>query len=115
MASVSQEPFGDHGVAVKLTGAFDLSNADGLGRGIAAAGDGPRCLLLDLSEVTWLDSAAIGVIVFAARRAEDHGSSIGVVRPPDDVWQAFETLALDSLFLVFGSREEAARDAAFAA
>jgi anti-sigma B factor antagonist len=81
---------------------------------------GRRHLLLDLSEVTFIDSTAIGVIFGAMSRLRTRsGASLGVVCPsggshavsqpdgPNNVRQVFHITGLDAEVALYDSREEA--------
>src|SRR5215213_3980563 len=115
LASVSHDDLGKHATVVTLKGTFDLANAEGLGNSMTSALDrGPGPVVLDLSEVDWLDSAAIAVLVLVARRGLALDRTIGLVRPKDAIWEGIEALSLDSLFLVFQTRDEAAHHPAVA-
>src|SRR3712207_7815534 len=101
LASVSERLIGPETTVVRLEGPFDLTNAAGLERSIdGAARGGQHHLILDLTGVTWLDSAAMAVIVFAARRMLARRGKVGLVPPPHDIWESFEILGLDALFVV---------------
>jgi anti-anti-sigma factor len=113
LASVSQEKLGERAIVVALKGTFDLSNAEGLGNSITAALDGSSGpVVIDLAQVSWLDSAAIGVLVTVGRRGLALRRTVALIRPPDVIWEGLEALSLGSLFVVFETRDEAARDPA---
>ncbi len=64
--------------------------------------------MLDLSDVTFIDSTAIGVLAgTVARLDEAGGGSLAVVSTHEKVLQIFEITGLDSVITVYGSREEA--------
>jgi len=52
--------------------------------------DQPALLILDLSRLSFLDSAGMGVIAAAQARATEAGRRLAVVRPPYSVRRAFE-------------------------
>jgi anti-sigma B factor antagonist len=69
---------------------------------------GRRRLVLDLSDVTFIDSTAIGVIAGAVERLDEAGGgSLAVVCTHEKVLQILEITGLDSVITLFGSREEA--------
>jgi anti-sigma B factor antagonist len=69
---------------------------------------GTRRLVLDLSDVTFIDSTAIGVLAGAiARLDEAGGGSLAVVCTHENVLQIFEITGLDSVIAVHRSRDEA--------
>jgi anti-sigma B factor antagonist len=75
---------------------------------VGAIKAGGRRLVLDLSDVTFIDSTAIGVLAgTVARLDEVGGGSLAVVSRNDKVLQIFEITGLDSVISLHSSREEA--------
>ncbi len=75
---------------------------------VGAIKAGGRRLVLDLSDVTFIDSTAIGVLAgTVARRDEAGGGSLSVVSTNDKVLQIFEITGLDGVISLHSSREEA--------
>jgi anti-sigma B factor antagonist len=69
---------------------------------------GRRRLVLDLSDVTFIDSTAIGVIAGAIEKLDEAGGgSLAIVCTHEKVMQIFEITGLDSVITVHPSREEA--------
>jgi anti-sigma B factor antagonist len=69
---------------------------------------GRRRLVLDLSDVTFIDSTAIGVLAGAVAKLEDAGGgSLAVVCTHEKVLQIFQITALDRVIALHRSREEA--------
>jgi anti-sigma B factor antagonist len=52
-------------------------------------------LVLDLSELTFMDSTGIRLILKASQHAQVHGGELIVVRPPDNVMRVLELVGLD--------------------
>jgi len=70
--------------------------------------DGRRRLILDLSDVTFIDSTAIGVLAGAVEKLDESGGgSVSVVCSNDKVIQIFEITGLESVISVHASREDA--------
>jgi anti-sigma B factor antagonist len=70
--------------------------------------DGARRLVLDLTDVTFIDSTAIGVLAGAVERLDETaGGSLSVVCTHEKVIQIFEITGLDSVITVHPSREDA--------
>src|ERR687893_689612 len=55
---------------------------------------GKHDVVLDLAEVPYLDSAALGVLVDAVRRAREHGGGLHLVQVTPFVQRAFEITRL---------------------
>jgi anti-sigma B factor antagonist len=69
---------------------------------------GRRRLVLDLSDVTFIDSTAIGVIAGAVERLDEAGGgSLAVVCTHERVLQILEITGLDSVITLHGSRQDA--------
>jgi anti-sigma B factor antagonist len=69
---------------------------------------GTRRLVLDLTDVSFIDSTAIGVIAAAVERLDEAGGgSVAVVSTHEKVMQIFEITGLDNVLTVHSSREDA--------
>jgi anti-sigma B factor antagonist len=76
---------------------------------------GKRRLILDLSDVTFIDSTAIGVLAGALERLDETGGgSLSVVSTHEKVIQIFEITGLESVVAVHPTREDALVAAAMA-
>jgi anti-sigma B factor antagonist len=71
---------------------------------------GAEVLVLDLSETTFLDSMAIGVLLRAMKRQRASGGRFRVVAPGSEIRRIFEMTLLDRVFEL-----DLSRDAALAA
>jgi anti-sigma B factor antagonist len=77
-------------------------------RMLGAIKDGRRRLVLDLSDVTFIDSTAIGVLAGTVVKLDEAGGgSLAVVCANEKVVQIFEITGLDSVIAVHSSRDEA--------
>ncbi len=72
-------------------------------------------LVLDLAKVPYLDSAALGVLVDAVRRARENGGAIYLVQVAPFVQRAFEITRLIKIFELYPGVAEAQVAAARAA
>jgi anti-anti-sigma factor len=76
---------------VTVRGDFDLQVAQRVVDELAKVEAGePALLIIDVSRVSFLDSAGMGVIAAAQARATENGRELAVVRPPYSVRRAFE-------------------------
>jgi anti-sigma B factor antagonist len=76
---------------------------------------GSRRVILDLSDVTFIDSTAIGVLAGTVEKLDEMGGgSLSVVSTHEKVIQIFEITALDNLVTIHSSRDEALAAAALA-
>jgi anti-anti-sigma factor len=93
--SVTVTTDGDR-ATVSLRGELDMSATDRARGAIAEAEAGPASLLvLDLSELDFIDSTGLEVVLRAARRAHDDGRRLIVQRPSRYVRRLLEMTAID--------------------
>ena len=64
-------------------------------------------IVIDLAEVPYLDSAALGVLVDAVRRVREHDGGISLVSTTPFVRRAFEITRLVKIFQLFDDTEGA--------
>lgn len=94
-------------VRVSLAGEIDMSSADTLARALETLPRTAPSLVVDLADVTLLDSTGIAVLVLAQRRAVAAGQSLTVVNARDMVRRALDiTGALPTLTGLDGSPTE---------
>jgi anti-sigma B factor antagonist len=94
-------------VVVHLAGELDLYNAAEVGAALTdAAGAGTERLIVDLAEVSFVDSTALGVLI-AAKRELGAGARVVLAAPGEDVRRALEVSGLAGHFDVSGSVEDA--------
>jgi anti-anti-sigma factor len=83
-------------VTISLKGELDLSSVgkveDELERVEAT---GPSLLILDLSQLTFLDSTGLRAVVTAHERARENGRRLVIVRGPDAVQRVFSITRLE--------------------
>jgi anti-sigma B factor antagonist len=106
--SVEDRTDGDLAI-VAMGGELDYEASPQLrARLVGAIKAGGRRLVLDLSDVTFIDSTAIGVLAgTVARLDEAGGGSLAVVSTNDKVLQIFEITGLDGVISLHSSRDEA--------
>ena len=66
-------------VIVAVTGEIDISTVTRLRECLSEVADSGRTLIVDLNRVTFIDSAGLGALVGAYRRANARGGSLHVV------------------------------------
>jgi anti-sigma B factor antagonist len=92
------------GVVLTLCGELDLATAPGLEQRlqeILAAP--PRRLLLDLSELTFVDSAGVSVLIRAKKEAEGNGCQMVLRRPTAQLHRVFALVGLTDWLAFEGS------------
>jgi anti-anti-sigma factor len=104
----------DHGqriqdgvTVLELRGAIDVAQAYQLRDTLGPMLDGPAArVLLDLADVTLIDSSGIGVFVTAHRRAVEVGSGLVLARPVGSVERVFTLTRTDQLLRIVPTLED---------
>lgn len=66
-------------VIAEVTGDIDMSTVPRLRERLFGLADTGQPLIVDLNRITFIDSAGLGVLISAARRADVHGGSLHAV------------------------------------
>ena len=95
----------DRGHLIVASGELDMSATPRLSTvlAMASASRGGR-LVLDLSDVAFLDSTALGTILKAASQLEESGTNLAVVAPGGPVRRLLEMTNLTQRFRLYGTR-----------
>ena len=89
--------------AVRLSGDLDIVTSDDVKRELVGLIDaGHTALALDLSDVGFVDSSGLGVLVAVHRHAEAQGGGFVVRSAPPQVRRLFEITRLGDLLTVDG-------------
>ena len=75
---------------IRTSGELDRSTADRLGSALDAARADGVTTLLDLSAVSFIDSAGLRVLLRSARAVDAHDWAWFIVRASSAVWRLFE-------------------------
>ena len=98
----------DH-LIVGLSGDFDLSAVSRVRSAFhEIVGDGWTKVIVDLTEVTFADSAALGILVGLQRRCREAGGSCVVVGATEAVGRLLTTSGLETIIPMADSVEHAA-------
>ena len=94
---------------VKLRGKLNLGDAVDRFRDTLAdlMASGDTRVVLDLSEVPWIDSSGIGLLVKILTSAKQKGGSIKLLNPSKFTVQTLKMICLLELFEVFDDQEKA--------
>jgi anti-sigma B factor antagonist len=98
-------------VVLRAEGEIDTSTADNLTQAVDAALEpGGVRLAVDLSQVTFVDSAGASALLAAHRSAIARGGRLGVVSPSGQVLRLLRLLGLDGALRLFDDVPTAERD-----
>ena len=90
---------GPGSVRVQVRGDVDLSTSPELGDTLTGAIDGGNSVVLDLSEVTFIDSTGLNTLIRALKACETNGGALALgPKLPAQVSRVFEITGLDDLF-----------------
>jgi anti-sigma B factor antagonist len=64
-------------------------------------------IVVDLSQVTYVDSSGIAIFIDALQRIQDYGGKLALVGLQSNVAMVFQIARLDKVFLIFADRESA--------
>jgi anti-anti-sigma factor len=82
-------------VVIRVRGEVDTATAPQMGQAIDRQMERRRRIILDLSEVEFMDLHGLAVLMRASRRARTEGGSFAVERPSPVVVRLFELVRLD--------------------
>ena len=95
-----------------VSGEIDIATAPSLRERLhGLLADDKHQLVVDLDDVGFLDSTALGVLVGVLKRARSQGGEVRIVCTQPRVRKVFEITRLDSAFDLFDSVDEAVRGA----
>ena len=95
-------------IVVAVEGDLDLHSAPELRERLSAIIEGDtRQVVLDLSDVTFLDSMGLGVILGAKKRLATTGRELELVIANPEIRRLFEITMLDRVFTLHSSRADA--------
>ncbi len=95
-------------VVVELETELDANTAPRVKEELESAfGDQTRRVILDLSQLDFIDSAGLGVLVSLVKALRARGGDMRLVGLRDPVRMIFRLTRLDRVFKIFGDRGEA--------
>ncbi len=95
-----------HVLAVR--GEIDLFTAPELKQVLADSIESGRVrIVIDLTDTTFLDSTALGVLIGAVKRLRSRDGALAIVNVDENISKTFEITGLDQIFTIVATREEA--------
>lgn len=96
---------------VSVSGELDLYTAERIRSGIEEADAvGADTVVIDLSEISFIDSTALGVLVQETRRLEGRGHSLVLVTNDPRTRRVLEVTGLDRVLLTYATLQDALSD-----
>jgi anti-sigma B factor antagonist len=93
---------------VRAAGELDTAEAPALSDAIAEAFTaGHRRVLVELSQVSFIDSTGTTALLREHRAADERGERLDLVAPSDQITRVFHMLGVDDLVHLHASLEEA--------
>lgn len=97
---------------VKVGGEVDVFTAPQLREALAEAVNGNgRQVIVDLEDVTFLDSTGLGVLVFGLKRARERGGDLSLVCDHEQIIKVLTITGLSKILKIHATLEDAAAPA----
>jgi anti-sigma B factor antagonist len=100
---IATEPLGPGTLAVVVAGEVTFSNVSGLERALTGATN----YVVDVTDVTFMDSSALSTLITASARARKAGGTVALVLTADEPPSIFRFRGVDRLLALYPSREAA--------
>jgi anti-sigma B factor antagonist len=106
----SERPGGTIGL-VTVTGEIDVYTSPRVRSAMLELFEaGCTSLIVDLSNVDYLDSSGLGVLVAGLKRAREHGGEVHIVTSKVRIMRVLEVTGLDKIFSISSTAAEALAD-----
>ena len=106
--SLSQESLDSERHVVAVRGEIDLFTAPELKSALSEAIEsGHTRIVVDLTDTTFLDSTALGVLIGAVKRLRSRDGQLVIVNTDANIAKTFEITGLDQIFTILGDRDAA--------
>lgn len=106
--SLNQESLDGERHVVAVGGEIDLFTAPDLKAALSAAIEsGHLRIVVDLTDTTFLDSTALGVLIGAVKRLRSRDGRLTIVNVDDNIAKTFEITGLDQIFPISQTRADA--------
>jgi anti-sigma B factor antagonist len=106
--AITEHPIDEARHVLAVRGEIDLFTAPELKQVLAEAIEGGRIrIIVDLTDTTFLDSTALGVLIGAVKRLRSRDGALAIVNIDDNIAKTFEITGLDQIFTIVPTREEA--------
>ena len=104
---ITSEPLGPGTSVVAVAGEVTFSNVTSLARELEAALTAAKNLVVDLTQVTFIDSSGLSSLLTASANARERGGALALVLAPGEPPSIFRFRGVDRLLALYPSREAA--------
>ncbi len=106
--AVTEHPIDTARHVLAVRGEIDLFTAPELKQVLAESIEAGRTrVVVDLTETTFLDSTALGVLIGAVKRLRSRDGAMAIVNIDENIAKTFEITGLDQIFTIVATRDEA--------
>ena len=100
--------YSDGAAVVKLAGEIDMSHSPGVHQALVEILENrPTRLVIDLTDVSYMDSSGVGILVDALRRVRVSSAKLALVAVAPRVLSVLQITKLDQFFEMYQTVEEA--------
>jgi anti-sigma B factor antagonist len=92
---------------ISVRGEVDLHSSPRLERAIERGSEGVKAVVVDMSDISFMDSTVLSAFMQAREELGERGISLRLVSPSSSVKRLFEITGLGDYFEVYPSREAA--------
>jgi len=107
---ITTELLSDRFRLISVAGELDLYATPQLKPELEAASSGPRAVIVDLTECTFIDSSALGVLVTAKKALAAKEVELSLVISDRNILKVFEITGLARVFTIHPTRADAVAD-----
>src|SRR5215210_2940717 len=106
--ALTEEKLDGERQVVAVVGEIDLFTAPELKAALGAAVEAGRTrIVVDLTQTSFLDSTALGVLIGAVKRLRSRDGVLTIVNTDRNIAKTFEITGLDQIFTIRPTRDEA--------
>ena len=106
--ALTEDALDDERHVVAVRGEIDLFTAPELKTKLTDAIEGGKSrIVVDLTETSFLDSTALGVLIGAVKRLRTREGSLVIVNTDQNIAKTFEITGLDQIFTILPDRDAA--------
>lgn len=106
--AITEHPIDGERHVLAVRGEIDLFTAPELKQVLAESIEAGRVrIIVDLTETTFLDSTALGVLIGAVKRLRSRDGALAIVNIDENIAKTFEITGLDQIFTIVPTRDEA--------